>query len=99
MTRNWAIFLYTNVLLHDGETKGIGQWSSLSAVTAPVFHFIEDCSWAPGMSPQDRSVSSELDMTTAPSAFFFFFLRYEMKGRSCAVVSRSLEILLGCDDR
>lgn len=55
-----------------GNTKGIGEWSSLSAVTAPVFHFIEDCRWAPGMSPQDRNVSNELDMTTAPSASFFF---------------------------
>lgn len=60
-----------------GNTKGMGEWSGLSAVTAPAFHFIKDCSWAPGMSPQDRNASSELDMTTAPSAFLFSEIRTE----------------------
>lgn len=60
-----------------GNTKGIGEWSGLSAVTAPAFHFIKDCRWAAGASPQDRNASSELDMTTAPSAFLFSEIRTE----------------------
>lgn len=74
MTRNcsffWTLFCTAMFFCTMGNTKRIGEQSSLTAVKAQVFHFIEACTLVPGISLQDTNVSIELQsMCIAPSAF------------------------------
>lgn len=74
MTRNcsffWTLFCTAMFFRTMGNTERIGEWSSLTAVRAQVFHFIEACTLVPGISLQDPNVSIELQSTCiAPSAF------------------------------
>lgn len=96
MTRNcsffWTLFCTAMFFRTMGNTERIGEWSSLTAVRAQVFHFIEACTLVPGISLQDPNVPIELQsMCIAPSAFFSSL---EMKGRSPIAETQSLQIHL-----
>lgn len=101
MTRNgsffWTLFCTAMFFCTMGNTKRIGEWSSLTAVKAQVFHFIEACTLVPGISLQDTNVSIELQsMCIAPSAFLYRLRNERQKShhRNSEPTNSS-----GCDER